>query len=552
LFYARIKGSNKDIEATHETRRRNDYRCPVCGKPVSLRKGDVYAPYFAHRAGATPAQCELYRPGHGGGGGSSGGAILQPVRSVLEADLILDVADTWTLLLKVPELTSDDVRQTTASKLEDARIEARDDSGKVIGRLSLLELLPGTSRARIPVRPTTTPLSMQPRGEWPSHIEKARWSVPTPGLKPNWTFFREYHGEWVRARQGEELEWGEALCALVPHDRLMPPRECAPRAIKGSGGGAWSCWALTLPQVHTSTVARWLEGLGHEVRPPSWKFASVTPFLGFDGEKRQYVTGIPLVVRVTAPAPRSQSMVLLTYGDNELATDVECPQDSTYAHALVTVSQPGENQLEIADADGELVFETVPQPKVDDLRREIAEIPRLTVQVNGAVAEAWGKRIDLDRSTSNLAEWDRVPVTVDFSDKIPDARCAVRWGKDGAWEAQQDLTASRAAGLIASVLSSAEAIRLIVDAGALGCVEVDASAIPTKLEGHEGLDRVSRWLVIRAARARCGTDTYGAEPFAARVLARACDAGGVLSAARVDGASRQLLRAAARKIQRRA
>uniref|UniRef100_UPI003F85E09B competence protein CoiA family protein n=2 Tax=Gammaproteobacteria TaxID=1236 RepID=UPI003F85E09B len=40
------------------------YVCPVCEKGVSLRKGKVVPPYFAHLPGHGTSDCENFVPGH--------------------------------------------------------------------------------------------------------------------------------------------------------------------------------------------------------------------------------------------------------------------------------------------------------------------------------------------------------------------------------------------------------------------------------------------------------------------------------------------------------
>lgn len=232
---------------------RFNYRCPVCGAPVKLRKGYRRRPHFAHESGRASPNCELYVPAQ---------YHVKAPRIVTPGDehhrplnlyvlVSLDHDNRWRLELGIPEPpVSVNGRLRIPSELY------------WNGRLHISNI--GRGGTRIPVSPQTTAYQIEyegnSEGDWIQRV-----TTPVPGLKANGvTIFVYAEAGGRRLYDGSSLFWGESY-VFIWHNLYNPFSNLSSDAVRIRylrSMDEWYAAVVTLPVYHDITLESWIKGLG--------------------------------------------------------------------------------------------------------------------------------------------------------------------------------------------------------------------------------------------------------------------------------------------------
>ena len=490
MHYAAIGRTGKLIEADHAHVRR-DYTCPTCHGRVFLRDGRYREAHFAHYAGEGTPECENYHPG----APSSTPPTTQPrVRVEVEDDtnslglVVTQTGNDWTLLLRLPELLTEELRDSGLATLRSGFIDVFAGT-TAIGRVSGLDVRPGVGVARVPVPPSLQAYHTHASGIWSASVQTNRWTATASPLTARGCLFRLRTGEWVRLREGSVVQSGEILL-LVADDRCAPPTATnADRAnAVGAQGLRWRLWRIQIAKSPSDNVRRWLDELGYRLAPQSWGLSVLSVPVAFVESEPVFRHEEPLIIRLTAPEPNSFSTLALTQNANRHSVTVTANKSQELYMSISAASQ-SIARIDVAD---ESISTTTVRFASDDsggltsVPETLAAVPRLGVSIGDCRVEAWANRIP--RFSRN--------GSVDVSAGIDGIRVDVTVYIAGNRRISSSLSLRAAKALIEESLDEAEAIEL--DGGNFGRVRIDfletqSEAFPVSPE------RLAGWLRAMSA-----------------------------------------------------
>lgn len=447
------------------------YNCPRpgCGGRVYLARGVVQRPHFRHFPGEGTPECDEYFPGPGNG--SEG---VRRTNAEVEDDpsqlgiLLAQVDGRWGLGLRLPEIPSKELGETSLSTLRSAFVDVYTGPHH-FSRVGALELRPGVGSARIDVVPALQAYRTETAGTWPNSIDRERWRLRSRELEAKGVLFRLRGGEWTRLLARSGVYPGESLLVLADA-RCIPPIGSEVRPRISNAGLEWCIWEVQLPNEHNERVARWLAILGHEFIPRPWRTLISTPprAFGEEGEPIFWKCDVPLL---TLEAP------------NRTASATVCLQSEANEHVILTVSKVGPSHLAIrtraaGSARINVVGESVTPFKIGFKRRpshaEVADqlfrAPRLRLSIGSQKCEAWqGKEYVIRVSPLEILE-----VSADLG--IETARARVTVWDNGRRKSWRDLDARGVERAITQALATAS--RVEIDANNLGRVETVFTRAP--------------------------------------------------------------------------
>ncbi len=464
MDYARDLHSGKTI-AAEDASPVGSYACPRpgCGGPVFLRDGGNRRAHFAHHAGKGTPACDEYSPSIGGGD-----SVARPLAEVegnlSDLGLLLTQLDgRWGLGLRLPEIPSDELGETSLGALRSAFVDIYVGRDRLL-RLSALDLRPGVGAARVDVVPSLQAFRAQPSGSWPASIDKARWLLESRGLEVKGTLFRLRRGEWMRLLLGSGVHHGETLLVLADM-RCAPPDSIVSEthARISSGGLSWTIWEVQLPSGPVATVVAWLARLGHELVPRPWSVDLASPPRSYNerGDPVFWVGDSP-VLMLEAPQPKATAIVDFHSGSNSHSASVRA-SEGRFAHVSVGVREGGLTRVVVAgERSASLDVAFIQRPPMTSLRELLVQTPRLRIEIGQQTLEAW-------QGTSHkvlVRSREQPEVHVDLGDESVRARVTV-WER-GKRRSNRALDSRGVARAIEEALASSE--RVEVDAGNLGRV----------------------------------------------------------------------------------
>jgi hypothetical protein len=392
--YAKDDRAKKEVDAhkVGERARSHAYSCPTCGARVHYKRsiGLSPNPIFAHNPHEGSPDCENYYPWQGGYDVPPSPAVSRPRAAVEdtpdELGLCLEDAESWTMYLRVPELSTGELGSVSPRPLTSAFVEV--ESGGERNRLPLIELRPGVGSARLAVPPMTPAYKITTTGSWPAVIRQRRWQKTSRGLSPRGTPFRLRHGEWVRLREDSPVELGEEL-RVVADQRNSPPADCQPVAGKvvSFRGQNWRMWRVSLPTVSTRQFEAWAESLGVEAVEPAWevRFASIPDAVDPVRQLPVFSSRRTLIVQLGAPHYGARADISLSTGLTRSSESFSTARGTDTAFVAFSVAWPGSNELTVAYDDRSAVrFEAREVQSLSDLKTALAAVPLLRVMVGDA------------------------------------------------------------------------------------------------------------------------------------------------------------------------
>lgn len=500
MLHARESGSREEIEASADLGR-GEYECPCCGGRVFLRAGLTYTPHFAHYEGEGTDACEEYTPGSGDNA-SPDSASANPPEEVVEAIVedvpeeigvsISGVDEAWSVLLHVPEISNDELGTLALSELRHAAVQVY--AGHVtIGRISALDLRPGVVSVPFAVPPAPG-YEVSPVDGWPRSFPSDGRRLFAQGINPKGTLFQLKRGEWKRLRRGAAVQWGDALVVLADR-RAAPPSTCEPTPKEATtfAGLTWQVWRVKLPTSGGNEAAkRWLQELGVDVHPPTWRIGLLTAPSGLseDGRTIAVRSGVPIIAVVHAPIGAKEGTVVLSGGTDRHALRLAPAASPLYLE--LTPSTLDRHVLRMA-GQVHVAFDVVPEPSTEDVRGLLSDVPRLCVTFGDFRVDAWSekRRVEISRQARRGIEVRVEPAISDVSLNI----AATARGRRHLWSS---VTPNEAAQQIGVLLRAEATFDLMVDADALGVVRVRiAPALESSQEVHGR--RTTRWLYTIAA-----------------------------------------------------
>jgi hypothetical protein len=506
MRYARDERAKKLVDA-HEIGdrlRSRAYSCPSCGAPVHYKRsiGLSPDPIFAHNPHEGSPSCENYYPWQGGFYASPSSETGRAKVAVEDADeefgLCLEDADTWTVYLRVPEISNDELGSVPLRSLTSAFVEV--ESAGQRNKLPLIDLRPGVGAARLPVAPVMNPYHITTSGSWPPGVRQQRWESVSRGLSARGTLFRLQHGEWVRLREGSMLELGEEL-RVVADERNAPPFDCQPLAAKtvSCRGQVWRMWRVTLPGTISGQFERWLQALGIDAVEPAWdvRFASVPDAVVPHGQIPVFATRKSLIARLKASHREEKVDVSLSVNSNRWTESFSLPRESDTAFMSLSIACAGSNELRVAFDDRSAIrFQTREPLALLELKNALALVPKLQLVLDRAVVNAWDEPLHVPVPSQTK---ERIGITI--KPDLEDLRLKLRWATAESEGVEEGLTREMAVRRIGSFLNKRCPAEVTIDGGSLGTVTLvlrvaakEASASSSKLL------RKTRWLGVALER----------------------------------------------------
>lgn len=520
---------NGEVVAAENASPLRSYACPRpgCGGRVYLPKVVIQRPHFRHYPGQGTTACDEYVPGIGSGGNSHAGIIAAVEEGPSELGLLLTQLDgCWGLGLRLPEIPSDELGETSLKELLAAQVDVYAGRGRLLA-IGALDLRPGVGAARVDVVPSLQAFRTQPVGSWPSTIEKERWLLESRGLEAKGALFRLRRGEWTRLLAGSGVHHGETLLVLAD-TRCTPAVVSEAHAQISSGGLKWTIWEVQLPSQPDDKVTNWLARLGHQFVPRPWSLELATPARAHSsrGEPIFWVGDSP-VLTLEAPQGAAATTVAFQSGSNSDSAGVRASQ-SRVAHVGVKTRDAGLTRLTVAsERSASLDIAFVERPARTAVLQLLVQTPRLRVHIGEQILEAWqGTAHSVRVPSRELPE-----VRVDLGPDSARARITV-WER-GKQRSRRGLDARGAGRAVEEAIASAS--RIEVDADSLGRVVILPVHQAVDAPRHsKGSDRLAwRDLVVsQCSRAEeRTTPTMLEQPRAATSLAaRQVDAAGLVRA----------------------
>jgi hypothetical protein len=493
MRYAVDVRTGKEVEASSRLPYSDHfYRCPVCKARVFLRAGQWREPYFAHAQGEVEPDCELYFPGTYSGSFEPSRPRREVEDTAIEPGLCISTTEPWGLSLRIPEIPAAELGKSSLFSLVNGYVDVFAGIQRV-NRICAIDLKPGVGSAQVEVPPTSDNYELRPEGDWPQEVEFQRWSAKSRGLNSDGTLFRLQHGEWVRLRERSAVEWGETLF-MVAQRQSRPPMTCQPKPLRYDLGNEtkWAAWQLELPDTSIKEVEDWLDHIGYIATLPSGRIQLVSPSLeGARAEVPKFTVRLPFVVTVSMPNPVPHPVLKLSDQVNTHQFPIKSPQDHLITYVAVTAAHRGQYTIFLNDEpDQPIQFEAVEQVPMTDLGHLHLDLPRLQVQVGDTTFPAWAhaKKIVLPSSALAMPQID-----VGFGQLAIDLPITVSWESRAYNGHSKGLSKRGAAHAISDLLTRGESLKITVDAGALGRVELHFLTSDTG-EKCSPPDRVTRWL----------------------------------------------------------
>jgi hypothetical protein len=506
MRYARDERAKKLVDA-HEIGdrlRSRAYSCPSCGARVHYKRsiGLSPDPIFAHNPHEGSPSCENYYPWQGGFDASSlsekSRAKVAVEDAAEEFGMCLEDADKWTVYLRVPEISSDDLGSVPLRLLTSAFVEV--ESAGQRNRLSLIDLRPGVGSARLAVPPVMNSYNTTTSGSWPPGVRQQRWESVCRGLSARGTLFRLQRGEWVRLREGSVLELGEEL-RVVADERNAPPLDCQPLAAKtvSCRGQVWRMWRVTLPSAISGQFERWLQVLGIDAIEPSWdvRFASIPDVVVPDGQIPVFATRKPLIARLRGSHRGEKVDVSLSVNSNRWTESFSLPGGSDTAFMRLSIASAGSNELRLAFDDRSAIrFQTREPLSLLELKNALAVVPKLLLVLDKTIVNAWDVPIEVPVLSQTK---ERIGITI--KPDLEDLRLNLRWATAESEGAEEGLTREMAVRRIESFLNKRRPAEVTIDGGSLGTVTLVLRVAAKKASAASPkLLRKTRWLGVALER----------------------------------------------------
>jgi hypothetical protein len=452
MRWALEEGKEIDALVIPRNRRLRALRCPTCGARVHFRPGRVREAHFAHNPGEESADCENYTPG----GVPSVPAPRTPAaewdsaESELGLALIVDEA-SWSLLVRLPELTAAGMNGAPLSSFERASVVVRTTGDQRQQTISATELRAGVAAARMAIVPSSSSMQLMPAGTWPKGVRTELWRTTVQGLRVSGVLFRRRGGEWHRIRDASAVVCGEELVLTsrghAPPSALSPkPLGCHPNAAD------WWAWTVRLPDVASTVVSKWITSLGYALAPTPWSVQVVSAPLFADEDLRLFDRR-SFVFRICAPKGESRADLSITSGTN---THISVEEPGFFSAA----TSHGDLELRV---NGELrtglSVELCDPPPVGRVNELLRLLPRLVV--------GWGES-QLGPGAYRLRRADE-PISVDCGGAR--VRLTLVIETTEGRQVHLSVAPARCAELIDAAISTATGFS--IDAGPLGYVAVE-------------------------------------------------------------------------------
>ncbi|MCI0392417.1 MAG: hypothetical protein MOB07_27110 [Acidobacteria bacterium] len=423
----------------------------------------------------------------------------------------MSTTEPWGLSLRIPEIPAAVLGKSSLFSLVNGYVDVFAGIQRV-NRINALDLKPGVGNAQVEVPPTSDDYVLRPEGAWPQGVELQRWRAKSRGLNSNGTLFRLHHGEWVRLRERSAVEWGETLF-MVAQRQFRPPMTCQPKPLRHNLGNEikWAAWQLELPDTPAKEIEDWLDRLGYIAILPSGRIQLVSPSLeGARDEVPKFKVRLPFVIAVSMPNPAPHPVLKLSDHVNMHQFPIKSSRDHLITYIAVTATHRGQYTIFLNDEpDRPIRFEAAEQSPMADPGQLQLDLPRLQVQVGDTTFPAWShaKKIVLPSSTFVMPQID-----VGFGQLTIDLPITVSWESRTHNGHSKGLSRRGAARAISDLLTRRESLKITVDAGALGRVELHFLT-PDTGEECSPSDRVTRWLTgaltnSRRIEAHCLTSPW--------------------------------------------
>ncbi len=504
MQYAIDRRTKRVVQAdqVRRTDRNRAYECPACKAEVHYRRamGLSPEPGFAHNAHVARQDCHLYHPSFGVESPGSWGEALatEPINEIdLCLDDPLDDKGTWSLFLRFPEI----------SELGNARLRALLDgsvrvvTGSSSESISLMDLRPGVGSARLVMPPSMSTYEASPTGKWPPDLSSDRWTGTCEGLNPRGTPFVLRKGEWVRLRDGGELELGSEI-RIVADVRNAPPPVCSVEtlAVKPHNKLEWRVWRVFLPDSISTSLDRWAEAINATLMSPADEIALLGVPQGFDSNGPVFTSGHPFIAKVkwAAGEPSAALSLGTPLGSESTST---WPTQTSPAYMVFGTQDSGSTTL-TANYDRRTTetIETAVAPTLDEIRNKLDATPRFEIVIGDMTASAWQDSVTL-RSTAEQTAPPQIMIFPNYE--------ALQF--DVAWTAQEG--AQYAYGLTAAKvqerLSAAwgQDADFEITAGAFGSIRLRFLR-PKRSRGAVSVSRAMRWATLAGGRTEASTSTW--------------------------------------------
>lgn len=448
------------------------YVCPNCGLPLELRRGHDLE-YFAHWRGLEGTrECELFAPRDGGSirPDDLHAPNTRAEDGPSELGLVLDLLDgAWTLGLRIPEIPDEEIGRGSLAELRPARVDVL-TGGRILARVSALDLRSGVGAARVPVPPSLKEYRSQAAGSWPQTIDTERWALTSRAIDAKGTLFRLRQGEWTRLSADSGVLYGERLLVLGD-TRCAPPaptvRDVHPPL--SSGGIQWTIWEVEIPSdPSVGDASVWLARIGHSLVRRPWSVTLVTPARSYDehGVPVFWAGDLPLLA-LDAPMPGVEAIATLTVGSNSYSEIVRSADDPT--HVLLESRSASLTTFRVtSDRSARFDSEFVERPSHAAVLDLLASTPRLRVWIGDRCLEAWRG----DGPTVRLGAHELSEVRVDLGGDTERARVTV-W-KRGKQRSYHGLSAREVSTTVVAAFATASLVE--IDADNLGRIELAPAA----------------------------------------------------------------------------
>lgn len=549
MRYARV--GQQVVDACDAPTMGGGYSCPYCGGRVFLREGRVRDPHFAHYEGEGTDECDEYHPGLTNDviAGQSTSIEHEPNEGGLCVQLATDLSGQrdadWALVLRLSALSHADLAGISLQALQHGGIDVYADDERV-GRLSGLELRPGAEAAAATVPPTIGTYRVVGVGQWPDGIDGTRWNASVKGLAPGGTLFRFCRGEWLRLREDSLVRWSEGLL-LVADARCPPPAHCfAEQGATIRGARArWDLWRIRLPDAPNRAVETWLRDMGHAAAPPISAVTLLSVPRSFAPGRRvaQLYRGDALLARVIAPHTASSATVTAREDLERTTAAANLYGTPPCALVLARASRADSKLLEISADDGaRSAVELIEPPNLEELRIEVANLPRLSLSICGRQFEPWRsepQRLAIAGLTS--------AVEVRLEAGLEGAKVNLIVAFRGKRLVRSDVTLREAENCLSEVLTDASDAAIEIDAGGLGRITARFTRVRATLTSATSPRRMA-WIGAAAGTVQGVRSFVGASAaVSSRVSPRLC----LASIVGVSAALNSQLRALSRRARAR-
>ncbi|MDY4388716.1 competence protein CoiA family protein [Pectobacterium aroidearum] len=254
------------LEVAIQASRYAQYKCPVCKKGVSLRRGNIKAPYFAHLPGNGTLECENFVPNHSSLSARVNLNIL--VKRRMELRLLISTErknQQWLLELALPTCNFCQAKMTL-------------DVG---GRSQTIDMSSMVKRRQIGAELSVQPYRIisffgDPDPEFIAEVEMECQGLPSIGAA---VFTASGSGESRGFSLAHELRCDDTY-AFLWQQPVQPhfPDELVVEKLVGKQG--WNLVLVTIPESLSSDCAAWLQLFTNlPIFPARPSITTILPFL---------------------------------------------------------------------------------------------------------------------------------------------------------------------------------------------------------------------------------------------------------------------------------